>query len=38
LRLTLGWPSTQDDVDRALDVLTDAIPALRAGAPVYGAS
>jgi cysteine desulfurase len=38
LRLTLGWPSTQDEVDRALDVLTGVIPALRAGAPVYGAS
>jgi cysteine desulfurase len=38
LRLTLGWNSTPDDVDRALDVLTDVIPALRAGASVYGAS
>jgi cysteine desulfurase len=38
LRLTLGWPSTEMDVDRALDVLTDVIPALRAGAPVFGGS
>jgi cysteine desulfurase len=34
LRLSLGWPSTEDDVDRALDVLTDIVPALRTGAPV----
>jgi cysteine desulfurase len=34
LRLTLGWPSTDEDVEDALDVLTDLIPALRAGAPV----
>jgi cysteine desulfurase len=34
LRLSLGWPSTEADVDRALDVLTDVVPALRAGAPV----
>jgi cysteine desulfurase len=38
LRLSLGWTSTSDDVDRALDVLHDVLPALRAGAPVYGAS
>ncbi len=36
LRLSLGWPSTDADVDRALDVLTDVIPRLRRGAPVVG--
>ena len=36
LRLSLGWTSTEDDVERALDVLGDVIPALRAGAPVVG--
>ncbi len=30
LRLSLGWTSTGSDVDRALDVLTDVIPRLRA--------
>jgi cysteine desulfurase len=30
LRLSLGWTSTQAEVDRAIDVLTDVIPALRA--------
>jgi cysteine desulfurase len=29
LRLSLGWPSTEADVDRALDVLTDVVPRLR---------
>jgi cysteine desulfurase len=29
LRLTLGWCSTEADVDRAIDVLSDVIPALR---------
>lgn len=29
LRLSLGWPSTQADVDRAIDVLTDVVPRLR---------
>jgi cysteine desulfurase len=38
LRLTLGWSSTREDVDGALDVLAEVVPALRAGAPVYGAS
>jgi cysteine desulfurase len=38
LRLSLGWTSTDHEVDRALDVLGDVIPALRAGSPVYGAS
>jgi cysteine desulfurase len=37
LRLTLGWPSTEADVDRAVDVLAEVVPALRAGAPVFGA-
>ena len=37
LRLSLGWTSTRDDVDRAIDVLSDLIPALRSGvAPVSG--
>jgi cysteine desulfurase len=36
LRLSLGWTSTEDDVERALDVLGDVIPALRVGAPVVG--
>lgn len=30
LRLSLGWTSTQDDVDRAVDVLRDIIPRLQA--------
>jgi cysteine desulfurase len=34
LRLSLGWTSTDADVDRALDVLTDLVPRLRAGAAV----
>ncbi|MTV27013.1 cysteine desulfurase [Nitriliruptoraceae bacterium ZYF776] len=29
LRLSLGWTSTEADVDRALEVLTDVVPALR---------
>jgi cysteine desulfurase len=29
LRLSLGWPSTVEDVDRAIDVLTDVVPRLR---------
>lgn len=29
LRLSLGWPSTVEDVDRAVDVLTDVVPRLR---------
>jgi cysteine desulfurase len=36
LRCSLGWPSTDADVDRALDVLSDLVPTLRAGAPVVG--
>jgi cysteine desulfurase len=31
LRLSLGWTSTDADVDRALEVLTDLVPRLRAG-------
>ncbi len=31
LRLSLGWTTTAQDVDRAIDVLTDVIPRLRAG-------
>jgi cysteine desulfurase len=37
LRLTIGWPSTDADVDRALEVLTVVVPSLRAGAPALGA-
>ena len=29
LRLSLGWPSTVEDVDRAVDVLSDVVPRLR---------
>jgi cysteine desulfurase len=29
LRLSLGWTSTEADVDRALEVLTDVLPRLR---------
>lgn len=29
LRLSLGWTSTEADVDRALDVLTDVVPRVR---------
>lgn len=36
LRLSLGWTSTEADVERALDVLTDVVPALRAGASAVG--
>ncbi|WP_052666272.1 cysteine desulfurase family protein [Nitriliruptor alkaliphilus] len=36
LRLSLGWPSTDADVDRALDVLTDVVPRLRARAAAVG--
>ncbi len=32
LRVTLGWTSTDEDVDRCLEVLTDVVPRLRAGA------
>lgn len=31
LRLSLGWTSTDADVDRALEVLGDVVPRLRAG-------
>ncbi|MEX1161975.1 MAG: cysteine desulfurase family protein [Nitriliruptor sp.] len=36
LRLSLGWTSTDADVDRALEVLTDLVPRLRSGAAVVG--
>ena len=36
LRLTVGWTTTDADVDRALDVLVDAITRLRRGAAVAG--
>lgn len=32
LRLSLGWTSTDADVDRALEVLTDVVPRVRTGA------
>jgi cysteine desulfurase len=32
LRLSLGWTSSDDDVDRALEVLTEVVPAVRSGA------
>jgi cysteine desulfurase len=37
LRLSVGWDTTDADIDRALDVLTDVIGRLRAGAAVAGA-
>ncbi len=37
LRLSLGWTSTQADVDRAIDVLTDVIPGVRARTAGAGA-
>ena len=36
LRLTVGWTTTDAEVDRALDVLVDAITRLRRGAAVAG--
>jgi cysteine desulfurase len=36
LRLSLGWSSSAADVDRALEVLTDVVPRLRAGAAAVG--
>lgn len=36
LRLSLGWPSTDADVDRAIDVLTDVVPRLRRTAAGVG--
>ena len=38
LRLSLGWTSTQADVDRAIDALTDVIPRVRARTAGAGAS
>ncbi len=38
LRLSLGWTSTDAEVDRALDVLTDLVPRLRAGTAAAGAA
>jgi cysteine desulfurase len=34
LRLSVGWTTTDDEIDRAADVLTDVIVRLRAGRPV----
>lgn len=31
LRLSLGWTTTEVEVDRAIDVLTDLVPRLRSG-------
>jgi cysteine desulfurase len=36
LRLSLGWTSTQDEVDHAVDVLTELVPRLRDGGDVFG--
>lgn len=36
LRLTLGWTSTRDDVDRVLEVLPEAVSRLRSPSPVAG--
>jgi cysteine desulfurase len=36
LRLSLGWTSTEADVDRALEVLTDVLPRLRRVPTVAG--
>lgn len=36
LRLTVGWTTTDADVDHALDVLTDAVTRLRRGLAVAG--
>ena len=36
LRLTVGWTTTDHEVDRALDILTDAVTRLRRGAAVAG--
>jgi len=33
VRMTLGWTTTDADIDRALDVLTEVVPRLRAAAP-----
>jgi cysteine desulfurase len=32
LRLSLGWTSSDEDVDRVLEVLTELVPAVRSGA------
>lgn len=37
LRLTLGWASSQDDVDRVLEVLPEAVARLRSPSPAGGA-
>lgn len=36
LRFSLGWTSTEADVDHAVAVLTDLIPRLRDGGDVFG--
>jgi cysteine desulfurase len=38
LRLSLGWSSTDADVDRAVDVLTEVIPAIRRRAGAVGST
>ena len=35
LRLSLGWTTTDAEVDRAIDVLTDTIPTVRATTPAW---
>lgn len=36
LRLTTGWTTSEADLDRAIEVLTDVLPRLRRGATVLG--
>lgn len=36
LRLTLGWTTTDADVERAIDVITDVVPMLRAAPATAG--
>jgi len=36
LRFSLGWTSTVDEVDHAVEVLTELLPRLRAGGDAFG--
>jgi len=36
LRLSLGWSTTEAEVDHAVDVLRDLVPRVRAGGDVFG--
>ena len=38
LRLSLGWTTTEDEVDHAVAVLGELVPRLRAGGDVFGLS